>query len=102
MANYDSDAWPSSLPAVAQLLRDGLDLAAGVTFLVGENGTGKSTLIEVLCASHSPLLTAMPDATILELGGYGYRKRSWADLELVDHWKRYLADPQAYLHHVLD
>jgi predicted ATPase len=31
---------------VAQLVREGLDLAPGVTFLVGENGSGKSTLVE--------------------------------------------------------
>jgi predicted ATPase len=227
MAEYNPQVWPYSLPAVAQLLHDGIDLPSGVTFLVGENGTGKSTIIEavaaaaglnpeggstnarhstrvsesplhqslqlvrsagtsrwgyflraetmhglytyleelpagrkaapslhershgesfldvlekhfngpgfyvldepeaalsfssclalvgvladlaasngaqVLCASHSPLLTAMPGATILELGENGYRQTDWADLELVDHWRRYLADPQAYLHHVL-
>ena len=44
----DPDAWPGSVPAVAQLLRDGLELPAGVTFLVGENGTGKSTLVEAI------------------------------------------------------
>ena len=45
-SSYDS--WPASIPAVAQLLRDGLDLTAGVTLLVGENGSGKSTLVEGL------------------------------------------------------
>ena len=37
--------------AVAQLLREGLDLAPGVTFLVGENGSGKSTLVEAIAAA---------------------------------------------------
>ena len=45
-AALDPAAWPDSIPAVAQLLTDGLDLPAGVTFLVGENGTGKSTIVE--------------------------------------------------------
>ncbi|RYP83170.1 AAA family ATPase [Nocardioides guangzhouensis] len=218
--------WPASVPAVAQVLRDGLDLPAGVTFLVGENGTGKSTLVEavamafglaaeggtrhvaqegtrasesplhrwitlersagaprwgfflraetmhgyftrheehrlarearfhemshgesflevlrtrfdspglycldepeaalsfsaqvalvgtlhelaaggaqVLCATHSPLLAALPDALILEVGPWGIRRAAWQDLELVEHWRRYLDEPMRYLRHVLD
>jgi predicted ATPase len=43
-----SGAWPHTIPAVRQLLTDGLDLGPGVTFLVGENGTGKSTLVEAI------------------------------------------------------
>ncbi|ADP81705.1 AAA family ATPase [Pseudofrankia inefficax] len=44
--------YPFSLPAVAWLARgDGLRLGAGVTFLVGENGTGKSTLVEALAVA---------------------------------------------------
>ena len=35
-----------TIPAVAQVVRDGFQLAKGVTFLVGENGSGKSTLVE--------------------------------------------------------
>jgi predicted ATPase len=43
------DAWPYTIPAVAQIVREGgLDVPAGVTFLVGENGSGKSTLIEAI------------------------------------------------------
>ena len=217
--------WSLRVPAVAQLVREGLDLAPGVTFLVGENGTGKSTLVEavamafglspeggstqgahstrrtesglasalrlrrglgssrwgfflraetmhgwytfyeelgqspgprfhemshgesflevlrtrfdspgfycldepeaalsfsstlglistlarivedggqVLCATHSPVLAAMPGATILEVGPWGYRPASWEELELVQHWKAYLEAPERYLRHVLD
>ncbi|MDO9455691.1 hypothetical protein [Nocardioides sp.] len=39
-ADVDPDAWPMTIPAVAQLAREGLDLPRGVTFLVGENGSG--------------------------------------------------------------
>lgn len=56
---------------------------------------------QVLCATHSPLLAALPGATILELDDDGYHRTSWEDLALVDHWRRYLADPRAYLRHVL-
>jgi hypothetical protein len=29
------------------------------------------------------------------------RRAAWQDLALVDHWRRYLADPHAYLRHIL-
>ncbi|MEJ1088111.1 AAA family ATPase [Microbacterium sp. Mu-80] len=51
-APESSDRWPTSIPAVAQLLRDGLDLAPGVTFLVGENGSGKSTIVEGIALAY--------------------------------------------------
>jgi predicted ATPase len=224
-APVDTREWPSSIPAVAQVLRDGLDLPAGVTLLVGENGSGKSTLVEavamafglaaeggtknlqqgtrptesplhrwitleravgapkwgfflraetmhgyftrhesyrqeheprfhemshgesflevlrtrfgspglycldepeaalsfsaqialvgtlhdlaaggaqVLCATHSPVLAALPGARILEVGDWGIRETAWEDLELVAHWRRYLAAPMQYLRHILD
>jgi predicted ATPase len=41
-------AWPATVPAVAQILSEGLELAAGVTVLTGENGSGKSTVVEVI------------------------------------------------------
>jgi len=217
------DRYPASVPAVAQVLREGLDLAPGVTFLVGENGSGKSTLVEavaiafglspeggsthsrhatrptesplsdalqlvrgagaskwgfflraetmhgwysymegiggdvafhemshgesflavldsrftgpgffcldepeaalsfsstlglvaalqrvvarggqVLCATHSPVLAAMPGARILEAGPWGLREAAWDELEVVEHWRRYLTDPWAYLRHLQD
>ncbi|MEJ7628772.1 MAG: AAA family ATPase [Nocardioidaceae bacterium] len=43
--------WLSTVPAVAQLLADGLDLDPGVTFLVGENASGKSTIVEAVAAA---------------------------------------------------
>jgi len=44
----DMSSWPATVPAVAQMLRSGLDLGAGVTVLTGENGSGKSTVVEVI------------------------------------------------------
>jgi predicted ATPase len=224
-APADRDQWPASIPAVGTLLDEGLDLPAGVTLLVGENGSGKSTIVEavavafglspeggsvqarhstrasesplsdwirlerspgasrwgfflraetmhgfytyleenpskrdpvfhemshgesfleilrtrfdspglycldepeaalsfsaqialvgtlhdlaaggaqVLCATHSPLLAALPGAQLLEVGPWGMRPTSYDDLELVAHWKRYLDSPMRYLRHVLD
>jgi len=45
----DTARYPFTLPAVAWLIHsDGLALAPGVTFLVGENGSGKSTVVEAI------------------------------------------------------
>jgi predicted ATPase len=44
----DTTRWPGTVPAVEQLLGEGLELAPGLTVLVGENGSGKSTLVEML------------------------------------------------------
>ena len=38
---------------------------------------------QVLCATHSPVLAALPGATILEVGDWGYRRTTWEELELV-------------------
>jgi predicted ATPase len=224
LANEPLDVWPATIPAVAQVLREGLDLAPGVTFLVGENGSGKSTLLEglagayglgleggerqslhqtfasesglherlrlvrgaarsrhgfflraetmhgfftylateigvaryhemshgesflaamqwyfrhpgffcldepeaalsfsstlvlvaqlhelartdgaqVVCATHSPVLAALPGATLLEVGEWGIRETTWDDLVLVANWRSYLEDPRRYLRHVLE
>ncbi|MEV6281379.1 AAA family ATPase [Kribbella sp. NPDC051770] len=219
-----SGDWPHTIPAVRQVLTDGLDLGPGVTFLVGENGAGKSTLVEaiavafgmspeggstgarlstratesslsgdlvltrgagapkagfflraetmhgfytyleqnpggrdpafhemshgesflslienrftrrgfycldepesalsfssslavvgvlkqladtksqVLCATHSPVIAALPGATILEVGEWGIRRTEWEDLQLVQNWRAYLQHPEQYLRHVL-
>ena len=217
--------WPLSVPAVVQLMDGGLELGPGVTFLVGENGSGKSTVLEgialaygfspeggsnqarhttrrsesplsewielqrgigasrwgfflraetmhsfytylednpgktvepvfhemshgesflaildtrfdapgfycldepeaalsfqstltlistldriardggqVLCATHSPVLAALPGARLLELGEWGMRETAWQELELVRHWRSYLDAPQRYLRHLL-
>ncbi|MFT4259522.1 AAA family ATPase [Microbacterium sp.] len=225
-APSSGDVWPTSIPAVAQVLREGIDLAPGVTFLVGENGSGKSTVVEgiavayglspeggsrqamhstrptesplsewirlqrgvgasrwgfflraetmhsfytyleenpsmsspdipfhemshgesflavlgsrfdepgfyvldepeaalsfqstlalmaviqriaddggqVLCATHSPVLAALPDARIVEVGPWGLRESAWEDLELVQHWRSFLDAPPRYLRHLL-
>ena len=39
-------------PGGAPRARVGLDLKAGVTFLVGENGSGKSTIVEALAMAY--------------------------------------------------
>jgi predicted ATPase len=48
----DESAWPASVPAMAQLLREGLEVPPGLTVLVGENGSGKSTVVETLAEAY--------------------------------------------------
>src|SRR5580658_7027503 len=220
--HVDEAVWPASVPAMAQLLREGLELPAGLTVLVGENGSGKSTVIEslaeayglnpqggsaqarlfqvrpsesgagheltvvrgprprwsyflradtmsqfytyleqnpgrkaerlhelshgegfleilrtrvnetgfylmdepdaplsftaslglvallhdlvdvgsqVVVATHSPIVAAVPGAHLLELGPWGIRPASWDDLGLVISWRQFMRDPQAFFRH---
>src|SRR6516165_11016549 len=220
----DESAWPACVPAMAQLLREGLELPAGLTVLVGENGSGKSTVVEtlaeayglnpqggsaqgqlfrigdsepgvgsaltvvrgqrapwsyflradtmsqlytyleqnpgrrterlhelshgegfleilrtrvnqegfylmdepdaplsftaclglvallhdlaqagsqVIVATHSPILAAVPGASILELGDWGIRAARWEELHLVGAWRRFLTEPDSYFRHLL-
>ena len=221
----DITRWPATVPAVEQLLCEGLELPAGLTVLVGENGSGKSTVMEMLArslraqparwvssgqafrtrdsepglgthmivergpvrprwsyflradtmhtlytylednpgrrperlhelshgegfleilrtrvnqpgfylmdepdaplsftaclglvallhdlaragsqaivATHSPIVAAVPGASILELGDWGLRTARWDDLHLVGAWRRFLTEPASYFRHLL-
>lgn len=221
----DPSTWPATVPAVAQVLRDGLDLTPGLTVLVGENGSGKSTVMEMLAeacglnpqggsalaplfqvrnsepglgshliverepgrphwsyflradtmhglysylednpgrqrerfhelshgegflqilrtrvnepgfylmdepdaplsfvaclglvallhdlaqagsqaivATHSPIIAAVPGASILELGEWGIRATRWEELHLVSAWRRFMTEPASYFRHLL-
>jgi predicted ATPase len=48
----DKSTWPASVPALAQVLGEGLEVPAGLTVLVGENGSGKSTVVEALAEAY--------------------------------------------------
>ncbi|MFE0022232.1 ATP-binding cassette domain-containing protein [Amycolatopsis sp. NPDC059021] len=63
---------------------------------LGESGA------QVVCATHSPILASTPGADIIEVGDHGLRRAKWADLQLVDHWRRYLDNPASYLRHLTD
>lgn len=68
--------------------------------LVALMGRLAETGAQVVCATHSPLLCALPGAVVLELGDHGFREVRWDDLEIVDHWRRYLDNPHVYLRHL--
>ena len=84
----DLEAWPFTLAPIAQLVRDGLELGA-LTVLVGENGTGKSTLVEAIAmaygmspeggsigARHSTRSSESPLPDVLEIRR-GHRANRW-------------------------
>jgi predicted ATPase len=57
---------------------------------------------QVIVATHSPLLVALPGATLLQLGDEGItRVESFDDLALVKHWRAFLAGPGRYLRHLV-
>jgi len=66
----------------------------GLMHQLGQTGA------QVVCATHSPVLAATPGAEIIEIGEHGMRRATWAELDLVDHWRRYLDNPDAYLRHL--
>lgn len=52
---------------------------------------------QVVMATHSPVLAALPDATILRLDDAGFTPVAWSDLELVVGLRAFLNDPAAFL-----
>lgn len=67
----------------------------GLMHQLGERGA------QIVCATHSPVLAATPGADIIEIDEHGFHRTRWQDLALVDHWRRYLGDPDAYLRHIV-
>jgi predicted ATPase len=65
--------------------------------LLGRLDLLRSKDAQVVVATHSPLLTALPGATILELGAHGIRRTTWDELEVVTHWRSFLSRPGTYL-----
>lgn len=55
---------------------------------------------QVVLATHSPILAALPRARILQFDGAGFAQTSWADLDLVINERYFLADPQRFLRHL--
>lgn len=101
-AEIDDDAWPVTIPAIADFLNqagqgpDGFQFQEGVTFLVGENGTGKSTLVEGIAESFG----LPPEGGTVNGGARTATTES--PLELVAAHREYLQAPQRYLRHLLD
>ncbi|SDY59272.1 hypothetical protein SAMN05661080_03970 [Modestobacter sp. DSM 44400] len=54
---------------------------------------------QVVVATHSPVLAALPGATLREVGTWGLRPAGWEDLGLTASWRQFLADPESFLRH---
>jgi predicted ATPase len=87
--------WILDEPESALSFRSSLRLLA---LLHGVQAAGS----QVLLATHSPVLAALPGATIYELDDDGFTARDWRDLDLVQDWAAFFDDPGRLLHHLLD
>lgn len=81
-------------PESALSFRSSLSALATLMDMLGERG------VQLVIATHSPVIAALPGATILELSASGIERRAWADLELVVNEKYFLADPERFLRHL--
>jgi predicted ATPase len=57
---------------------------------------------QAIVATHSPIIAAVPGATILELGDWGIRPATWKQLHLVSAWRRFLTEPELYFRYLLE
>jgi len=56
---------------------------------------------QLVVATHSPIVAALPGASILELGDWGFRPTVWEELYLVGAWRRFMTEPASYFRHLL-
>jgi predicted ATPase len=68
----------------------------GLLHDLAEEGTS-----QVLVATHSPVVASIPGARILQFDDSGFHQTDWEDLELVQHYRSFLAEPMRYLRHVI-
>jgi predicted ATPase len=57
---------------------------------------------QLVVATHSPVLAAVPSANLLELGPWGIRPATWDDLGLVVAWRQFMRDPQSFFRHLFE
>jgi predicted ATPase len=55
---------------------------------------------QIVLATHSPILAALPEAQLYEIGEWGIQPTSYEELELVQNWTRFLSAPHRYLRHL--
>lgn len=54
------------------------------------------TNAQVIYATHSPLVAAIPGAQLLELTNTGIEERQWGDLETVQLWRSFMERPEKF------
>jgi len=60
----------------------------------------RSSTTQALVATHSPVIAATPGAVLYEVGDWGLRRSSWAELAVVRDWRGFLDAPDRYLRHL--
>jgi len=55
---------------------------------------------QILLATHSPVLAAVPGARLLQLDDTGIAEVAYDDADLVTAWRRLLDAPDRYLRHL--
>lgn len=83
-------------PESALSLNSSLNLLATLVDMLTDDG------VQIVLATHSPILAALPGAKILRLDADGYAPAEWGDLEMVIGLKGFLADPKGFLRHLDD
>jgi predicted ATPase len=84
--------WVLDEPEAALSFRGCLRLVRALTEKLNENGRS-----QVILSTHSPVLAALPGATLLEVGEWGIRPTPWQESELVMDWRSFLAQPERHL-----
>jgi predicted ATPase len=51
---------------------------------------------QIVVATRSPVLAAIPGAHLLELGSRDIQPAAWDDLSLVVAWRQFMRDPRAF------
>lgn len=65
--------------------------------LVAQLGELRDAGSQIVCATHSPILSAVPGAQIIEMLPSGATNTTWNELAVVGHWRQFLSHPQSYL-----
>ena len=56
---------------------------------------------QIVLATHSPILAALPHARVLQLDESGISSVRYEDTDLVQAWRSFLNRPDAYLRHLV-
>lgn len=86
--------WVLDEPESALSFRSCLALLDALQQLLAVEGA------QVVLSTHSPILARLDGARILEVGEWGIRSPAWGELDLVQHWQRFLGGPERYLRHL--
>ncbi|NWN88251.1 MAG: AAA family ATPase [Micrococcaceae bacterium] len=73
---------------------------AGCLTLINMLRALKTEGSQIVLATHSPILAALPEAELYEVGAWGLHRSAYDDLEVVQNWRLFLNAPERYLRHL--